>query len=106
MIVDLAVLGYMTALITIITALWRAFDSIARMREKVGDSIQELNHQIEKLRISEQSDREWAELSIRGTIEKLEHFSTRTRGELKELDTRMDDVEGFLQKTTAFERRH
>lgn len=105
MTVDLVVLGYVTAFITILTALWRAFDSIARMREKVGDSIQDLAHEIEKLRINEQSDREWAELSIRGTIEKLEHFSTRTKGEIKDLDTRMDNVEGFLQKTTTFERR-
>jgi len=105
MMIDLALLGYVTSVITILAALWKSFDAIARMRERIGDSIQELNHEIDKLKISEQANREWAELSVRGTVEKIEHFSTRTGGEIENLNKRMDNVEGFLQKTTSFERR-
>lgn len=44
-------------------------------------------------------------LSFNGFEERFKHFSTRVRGEIKELDDRTEDLEGYLMKEMKFEKR-
>lgn len=94
-------LAIATSIVTLITVIIRATQSIERLRHLISDQEDstlrvesELKHEIEKL-----------QLTVNGVRERMEHINTRVSGQLKESGALLKDVEIFLAKTTSFERR-
>ncbi len=78
------ILGIATGFISLLAVLWRVSQSAARVE-----------HQIDKL-----------ELTVNGIRERMEHINTRLSNEHRELERSLTDVENYLHKNTAYERRH
>lgn len=102
---DIAVIGgllaIITSIVTLITVIIKATQSIERLRHLIADQQDfservesDLKHEIEKL-----------QLTVNGVRERMEHINTRVSAQLKESGSLLKDVEIFLAKTTQFERR-
>lgn len=72
---------------------------------RISASVSTMRHSLEKqdLRLEHLVDSHT--LTFNGLRERNEHSISRLRGELEELSDRQEDVENFLQKNTAFEKR-
>ena len=84
-----------------LSLLWKTFSVVADIRLQLA----ELRHKNELL----SNQVEDAEESLKGVVnqtnERFNHFSTRLRGEVHQLNTQVRDVQSFLAKTTSFEVR-
>lgn len=96
-----AVLGFISFLIPIVAALWKGFNVIASLRSE----LLQIRHDnaVENLRIDHLQQS--LDLSINGVLERISHYTTRSRSESEKFDKRLGDLEGFLTKSTEFERR-
>lgn len=96
------IIGVVTGFITILSALWRVSIAAADLRTKhellrdlIEDGDRQLQHELEKLG-----------LTVNGVRERMEHINTRISSQSKDLGRSLADVENFLQKSTAFEKRN
>jgi Tfp pilus assembly protein PilN len=89
------------ALIPIVGALWKLF----AMREQLQAGIVANQHRIDLLEqnIAHLADQQ--ELFLNGLKETLGHVRARTQHAEQLLDSRLSDLEGFIEKTTAFTKR-
>lgn len=94
-------LAIITSIVTLITVIIKATQSIERLRHLIADQQDfservesDLKHEIEKL-----------QLTVNGVRERMEHINTRVSAQLKESGSLLKDMEIFLAKTTQFERR-
>jgi hypothetical protein len=88
------VLGWLAATSAVLTFLWRAFSSIADLRQRV----QHLSTQIEFF-----DDR--TTLTLNGLDEKVEHTKTRLTQTTEGLTSTVRSIENFLAKTTIYQPR-
>ena len=94
-------LGIVISLITIASTVWKASGAISELRRSqerlesaLRSEISELQHQDEKL-----------ELLTNGFKERTEHINVRLTANYNQVAGTLEDVEGWLQKNTAYERR-
>lgn len=85
-----ALLGIVTAAITIITALVKALVAISNLRTKIAA----IDWRIEA-----------QELTINGVRERVEHLSTRLQVQVDKNAGVIEDLQAYLQKNTSYERR-
>jgi hypothetical protein len=71
----------------------------------ISSAVSDVRHNLEKQDIRLENLNNLQQAGFTGFKERIEHFTVRTRGEAGEIDKRLDDVEGFLTKTTDFTRR-
>ena len=90
------------ALLPIIAALWKIF----AVREQLQSSITENRHRLELIEreINHLADQQ--SLALNGIKELVQHVRSRSQHSEEGLDRRLDDVEKFLAKSTAFEPRN
>lgn len=98
---NLAILGFIAFAIPIVGALWRLFS----IREQLQTKILENRHlldlqQQEILHLVDQQ-----KLFLNGIQERLQHVRDRSKHAEEFLDQRLSDLEGFVEKTTAFTKR-
>lgn len=74
--------------------IWRISASVATMRHGLEKQDLRLEHLVDS-----------HALTFNGLRERNEHSISRLKGEIEDLSDRQEDVENFLQKNTAFEKR-
>jgi hypothetical protein len=85
----------------ILSLLWKTFSVVADIRLQLA----ELRHRTDLLSTQvEIAEENWKGVSHQ-TNEKFNHFSTRFRGEVHQLNTQVRELQSFLAKTTSFEVR-
>ena len=96
-----SVLGVVAAAIPIVASLWKAFTVIANLKSEIS----EIRHQnsTEDLKLGHMEDS--LKLTANGLLERINHLANRTQTNHERLQKRIEDVEGFLTKSTAFNRR-
>lgn len=94
-------LGIVISLITIASTVWKASSAIAELRRSherleaaLRSEISGLQHENEKLL-----------LMTNGYKERTEHLNARLTANYQHVSALLEDVEGWLQKNTAYERR-
>jgi len=85
----------------LVSMLWKAFNQIAELKLQISDNKGQILLLTNKV---DHFDERW-ESATHQTIQKFDHFSNRLRGEVRQLDTQMREVQNFLSKTTEFEVR-
>lgn len=88
-------------LLPLIGALWRIF----RIKEELQDQIQKLEHRLALLSAEQEHMSDRQELGFNGFRERIEHTASRLRQDTDRSNQRIDQVENFLAKTTAYEKR-
>lgn len=83
-------IGLVALILTSIGSLWKTFSVISSLDKK----LLALDYQIDNL-----------SLLINGHRERMEHINTRLGGIQEKQQLTLDDVEGYLQKNTPYERR-
>lgn len=89
--------------------IWKLGSSIAGMRAALREEVAGMRASLREQITATDFDRklnderlghlqDTLKLGFNGFEERFNHFSTRVRGEIKELDNRLDDVEGYLMK--------
>ena len=71
----------------------------------MSTAVAEMRHNLEKQDIRLENLNDLHEAGFNGFKERIEHFTNRTRGEIGELNKRLEDVESYLTKSTDFIRR-
>jgi hypothetical protein len=94
------IFGAIACSVTVGTVVWKI------VILKLNSEVLLLRHDLEKKDLQIENLQDVQQLSHNGLLEKFGHFSTRTRGEVAELDKRLKQVEHFLSKTTEFEPRN
>ena len=99
--VVLGILTFIGFSLPILAALSRLFS----VREQLQASISENSHrlQLQEQQITHLLDQQT--LFLKGLDERLEHVRERSQKMEERLDRRLLDLEGFIEKTTAFTRR-
>jgi hypothetical protein len=97
----LAILGFIAFAIPIVGALWKLFS----VREELQTKILGNQHRLDLLdqRIEHLVDQQ--KLFLNGIQERVQHTRDRSKHAEEALDLRLSDLEGFVEKTTAFNRR-
>lgn len=108
----------------VLTALWRAFNGLAAVKEQIHDDIQDVSHRLEMLESKLSGDllklahnlelqeteaenlSDRMDLGLNGLKEMMGHRTTRIAAELKDLQARVLAAEQYLAKTTSFEIRN
>lgn len=90
--------------ITIITVVWKLSSSVSNMKADLKELVINVKHDLDLKGSKLEHLDDNLVLSFNGLREKFEHFSTRSRTEVNELNRRLQDVEEFLAKKTEFER--
>ena len=102
-------IGIVTGVITIVTSIWKVQrlindieDSVVKLRYELSKGLNDLEHRVDV-----------ATMTANGYKERIDHNSSRHKAEEEKLSLRLestnetiDDIENFIQKTTAYERRH
>jgi hypothetical protein len=103
--VVLIVLGVLGTAVTfglpIVTALWK----LSSLRERMTDQIQEVNHRLDMLTSKVENLDDKVTLGVNGLKELIDHRSIRLNDADKRHEGRINELEGWLVKNTAFERR-
>lgn len=97
----LAILGFVTFSIPIIAAMSRLFG----IREQLQANILANRHQIELLKKDTDHLIDQQELALNGIKEQIQHVRDRSLHSEALLDSRLSDLEQFIEKSTTFERR-
>lgn len=95
-------LSPIVSLLAILAALGKLFE----IRAKVDANLAELGYRLHSLQKDSDHRDEVLRLSLNQVKEVAEHVRSRTRFEADNLETRLLDVEGYLEKNTPYERRH
>lgn len=96
-----ALLGFSASVIPIIGALWKLF----AMRAELQSGITANQHRLAMLEQNVGHLVEQQELFLNGLKETVGHVRARTQAVEKDLDARLCDLEGYVEKTTSFTRR-
>jgi hypothetical protein len=94
------IFGSIACSVTVGTVFWRS------VILKLNGEVLLLRHDLEKKDLQIGNLQDVQTLMQKGLEEKFGHFSTRTRGEVAELDKRLRQTEHYLSKTTDFEPRN
>lgn len=94
-------LAIIATLTTVLTALWKALNAIAAIKYGIAET----NGRLERIASELDGKLERMELITNGVRERVEHVSLRVSGQFDRMDQAIDDLEGFLQKTTSYEKR-
>ncbi len=68
-------------------------------------AVAEMRHNLEKQDMRLENLSLLHDAGFQGFKERIEHASARTREELNEQNRRLEDIEGYLTKSTDFTRR-
>ncbi len=98
-------IGLLSFCIGTISVVWRASNAVSRMKCELRDAINRVETDLTIKDLKLQNLQDVQVLSVNGFREKIEHFVSRTRGEIAENNKRLEDLESFLTKTTDFVRR-
>lgn len=90
------------SLIAILTALWKLFE----LKARVDANLAELSYRLHSLQENSAHQDEVIKMSLNQVKEVAEHVRARSRLETESIEMRLTDVENWLAKNTAFERRH
>lgn len=90
------------SLIAIATALGKLF----QVKSSIDLQVKELDHRVATLSDLSSHQDELLRMSLNQVRETAEHVRSRSRLEVQAIDGRLLDVEGYLEKTTPFVRRH
>lgn len=93
-------------LIPLIAALWKIFDSIAALRERFNTRLDQIAHSAQIIELEMKALQDKGELAINGLREKHDHSINRLKNEFELLDRKVEQLEGFLAKTSGYEIRH
>lgn len=95
------ILGVVISLITIASTVWKASSAIAELRRMHERLEAALRAEIATL----QHENDKMILLVNGVREVMEHTKTRLLGDYRQLSDHVEDIEGYLQKNTPYERR-
>lgn len=90
-----------STMVPIISSLWKVFS----IRESLSNDILACRHRIELLEHESNSAREIQASFLRGIQERLQHVRDRSSNSEEKLARRLEDLESYVEKTTAFEKR-
>lgn len=88
--VAIAILGIATSLITIISFLWKITNGVANLRTANAATQWKIESQ---------------EAVINQVRERVEHLTTRLDVRVEKNSELIEDIQGYLQKETSYERR-
>lgn len=94
-------IGLIVGLITISTTIVKVTNAIAGLRHAIA----EVDDKIERLRSDSFHEVEKLALTSNGIRERMEHINTRLSNQHREITATASDIETFLVKTTAYEKR-
>lgn len=97
----LAVLGFIAFAIPIIGALWKLFT----IRELLQTEILGNRHRIELLEQKIEHLIDQQSLALNGMKELIQHVRDRSLHAEGNLNFRLEDLEGFMEKSTTFTKR-
>ena len=86
-------------------ALWKIFNFLSGMKDELKTDIWKVRESLEKKDQSLESLHDKTVLGVTQLREKIDHNTTRLRDEIKEIKMRLNDVEGFLIKSTDYKER-
>lgn len=102
-------IGIATGAITIISSIWK----VQKMFNDIEDNIDKLRYDLNKLIDTLDHRVDVAVMTANGYKERIDHNAQRHKAEEDKLHGRIDrnaeiidDLENFIQKTTAYEKRH
>lgn len=87
--------------IPLLSIIWKAFSLISELRTQIlenRNTIAILRNEVENLETRWQGE-------TRQTLQQFQHFSTRVKGEVHQLNTQVRELQNYLSKTTTFEVR-
>lgn len=96
-----AVLGFVVFSIPIIGALWKIFN----VRSELQAEILANRHRVELLEQNVEHLIDQQTLALNNLKEMAQHTRSRSQHAEQLLDARLSDLEGFVEKTTAFTKR-
>lgn len=99
-------LALLVATIPLLAALWKVFDSIASLKERLNSQITAVGHQTQLIELELKSLNEKGQLAINGLKERHDHSINRLKAEFERLDQKVEQIEGFLAKASGYEIRH
>ncbi|WP_416671597.1 hypothetical protein [Egbenema bharatensis] len=99
------VIAFASFSVPILLWVWKASNSVSRVQYNLESAINELNHKLDKKDLQLQALQDKAILAINGLSEKNNHLATRYKTDVKDLDSRLDQIENFLAKESGFIRR-
>lgn len=85
--------------------IWKMGNAVATMQADLKSQIVAANHERSLNDVRLEHLQQSLTLGFNGMREKFEHFSSRSRMEMNELDKRLACIENFLAKSTEFEKR-
>jgi hypothetical protein len=97
-----AILAFVAFSIPLISALWKLF----AVREQLAARITSNSHRLELLEQRLEHLIDAQALTLNGMKELVQHVRDRSARAEEKLGDRLADTEQFLEKTTAFARRH
>jgi uncharacterized protein YoxC len=97
-------IAFLSFCFSIIAAVWKVSTSLSTMKTDLKELVINVRHDLDLKSAKLDHLDDTVILGINGLREKFEHFSTRSRTEVNELNRRLQDVEEFLAKKTEFER--
>lgn len=96
-----AFVSLITGLVALVSVLLKAMSTIASFKADLAD----LDDKIERLRSDHDHQLDRQLLIVNGCRERIEHIDTRIKGQLNRLTSTTEDMEAWLTKNTAYERR-
>lgn len=96
-----SLVGIVVGLISMGSAVAKVAHGISTIRQAIDD----VEARIDRLKLESDHEIEKLQLTVNGVRERMEHINTRVSGQLREKVGAIDDVEIFLAKTTAYEKR-
>jgi IS4 transposase len=99
--VTIAVLQFIVFSLPIVGALWAVFS----VRSKLQSDIKDNAHRLDLVESHFENMADKHLLAFNGLRELVEHVRSRSTREEEKLDDRLSDLECYLEKTTAFQRR-
>lgn len=97
----LGILGFIALTLPILAALWKTFT----VREALQVQITQNQHRIEMMEAEGRHLIDNQQHFLNGITERVQHVRDRSKHAEEALDLRLSDLEGFVEKTTAFTRR-
>ncbi len=85
----------------LVTLLWRAFGLISGVRMELS----QLRNRDELFQRDFDDLDEKIDGAVHQTVQRIDHLAERMKGEVKQLDVQVREIQGFLTKTTVFEVR-
>jgi len=94
-------IGLTVGLISITATIVKATTAIVSLRHAIG----EVEDKVERLRSDGYHEIEKLALTSNGIRERMEHINTRLSNQHRDIGASLSDIETFLVKTTAYEKR-